>query len=75
VAAAVAGSGDKRLVVRGRRVPRMSAIPRDDSRALASGLPELIFAAPVAVVGLALLAIIEFFRRTFRRHRRRRMKL
>ena len=75
VAAAAAGSGDKRLVVRGRRVPRMSATPRDDSRALASGLPELIFAAPVAVAGLALLAIIEFFRRAFRRHRRRRMKL
>jgi len=68
------GTGD-RLVVRARRVPRQSVKPVDDSMALPGGVPELMLAAPIAAAGLALLAIIEFFRRAIRRLRRRRMKL
>ena len=67
------GAGD-RLVVRGRRVPRQSVKPVDDSMALPGGVPELILAAPIAAAGLALLAVIEWVRRMPRR-RRRRMKL
>lgn len=67
-------AGD-RLVVRGRRVPRRSATPVDDSLPLPDGVPQLIYATPVAAAGLALLAIVEFFRRAIRRLRRRRMKL
>lgn len=67
-------AGD-RLVVRGRRVPRQSVKPVDDSMALPGGVPELMLAAPVAAAGLALLAVIELFRRTIRRIRRRHMKL
>jgi len=66
---------DDRLVVRARRVPRQSVRPVDDSTALPGGVPELMLAAPIAAAGLTLLAIIEFFRRTIRRLRRRRMKL
>ena len=66
---------EARLVARGRRVPRRSAKPVDDSRPLPNGVPELIFAAPVAAVGLALLAVVEWVRRSVRRHKRRRMKL
>jgi len=68
------GDGD-RLVVRARRVPRQSVKPVDDSKALPGGVPELMLAAPVAAAGLALLAVVEFFRRAIRRLRRRRMKL
>ena len=67
-------AGDRR-VVRGRRVPRQSVKPTDDSRPLPGGVPELIFAAPIAAAGLALLAIVEVFRRAVQRHRRRRTKL
>lgn len=67
-------AGD-RLVVRGRRVPRQSVKPVDDSMALPGGVPELMLAAPVAAAGLALLAVVELFRRTIRRIRRRHMKL
>ena len=67
-------AGD-RLVVRGRRVPRRSATPVDDSIPLPDGVPQLIYAAPVAAAGLAMLAIVEFIRRAIRRLRRRRMKL
>lgn len=73
--AGIAGDGDRRLVVRGRRVSRQSVMPADDSRPLPGGVPELIFAAPVAIVGLALLAVIEGLRRIARRRMRRRMKL
>ena len=73
--AGTAGDGGTRLVVRGRRVSRQSVMPADDSRPLPGGVPELIFAAPVAIVGLALLAIIEGLRRIARRRMRRRMKL
>jgi len=66
---------DDRLVVRARRVPRQSVRPVDDSMALPDGIPELMLAVPIAAAGLALLAVIEFFRRTIRRVRRRRMKL
>lgn len=68
------GAGD-RLVVRARRVPRQSVRPVDDSMALPGGVPELMLATPIAVAGLALLAVVEFFRRAIRRLRRRRMKL
>ena len=67
-------AGD-RLVVRGRRVPRQSVRPVDDSMALPGGVPELMLAAPIAAAGLALLAVVEFLRRTIRRLRRRHMKL
>ena len=67
-------AGD-RLVARGRRVPRQSVKPVDDSIALPDGVPELMLAAPLAAAGLALLAVIEFFRRAIRRLRRRYMKL
>ncbi len=73
--AGIAGDGGRRLVVRGRRVSRQSVMPADDSRPLPGGVPELIFAAPVAIVGLALLVIIEGLRRIARRRMRRRMKL
>ncbi len=74
--ALVAQTGaDDRLVVRARRVPRQSVRPVDDSMTLPSGVPELMLAAPVAVAGLALLAVIECFRRAIRRLRRRHMKL
>jgi hypothetical protein len=49
--------------------------PVDDSMALPGGVPELMLAAPVAAAGLALLAVVELFRRTIRRIRRRHMKL
>ena len=67
-------AGD-RLVARGRRVPRQSVKPVDDSMTLPGGVPELMLAAPIAAAGLALLAIVEFFRRAIRRIRRRNMKL
>ena len=67
-------AGD-RLVVRARRVPRQSVRPVDDSMALPGGIPELMLATPIAAAGLALLAVIEFFRRAIRRIRRRHMKL
>lgn len=74
--ALVAQTGaDDRLVVRGRRVPRQSVRPIDDSMALPSGVPELMLAAPIAASGLVLLMIVEFFRRAIRRLRRRHMKL
>ena len=73
--ALVADVGGMRLVVRGRRVSRQSVKPADDSRPLPGGVPELILAAPVAAVGLILLAIVEWVRRMARRGMRRRMKL
>ena len=68
------GTGD-RLVVRGRRVPRQSVRPIDDSMVLPGGVPELMLAAPIAAAGLVLLTVVELFRRTIRRLRRRHMKL
>lgn len=73
--ALVAEVGGMRLVVRGRRVSRQSVKPADDSRPLPGGVPELILAAPVAAVGLILLAVVEWVRRMARRGMRRRMKL
>lgn len=73
--ALVAEAGGMRLVVRGRRVSRQSVKPADDSRSLPGGVPELILAAPVAAVGLILLAFVEWVRRIARRGKRRRMKL
>ena len=73
--AAPDGDGEARLAVRGRRVPRQSANPTDDTRLLPGGATELILAAPIAVAGLALLCLIEGIRRAVQRHRRRRMKL
>ena len=75
IAAAPDSGGDARLVVRGRRVPRQSVNPTDDSRMLPGGASELILATPVAAAGLALLALIEGIRRAVQRHRRRHMKL
>lgn len=75
VAATTVRGEEARIVIRGRRVPRHSVKLVDDSRALPGGVPELIFAAPVAAVGLVLLAIVEGFRRAVQRHKRRRMKL
>ena len=75
IAAALEGAGEARLVVRGRRVSRKSVNPTDDSRLLPGGATELILAAPIAVAGLVLLALIEGLRRAVQRHRRRRMKL
>ena len=68
--------GDGRiLVARGRRVPRKSAPPRDDTRALPDWASGLVLAAPVIVAGLVLLAIIEGLRRLLKRRMRRRMRL
>lgn len=67
--------GGKRLVVRGRRAPRQRVMPTDDSRALPVGIPEIIFAAPLAVAGLALLMVVEWLRRIALNRKRRRMKL
>jgi len=58
-----------------RRIAREDALPVDDTRALPGWAQNLILALPAALVGLALLALIEGPRRALLRHRRRRMKL
>ena len=72
----ISGAGGKqRLMVRGRRVSRLSAAPADDSRTLPEWASGLVFAAPAAAVGLILLIIMEALRRPLKRHMRRRMRL
>ena len=69
------GADGGRLVVRGQRISRRHAKPTDDSRLLPQWQASLVFAAPVAVPCILLLAVIEWLRRAVRRHKRRRIKL
>ena len=76
LATEISGTGGKqRLMVRGRRISRISAAPVDDSRALPDWVSGLVFAAPVAVAGLILLMIVEALRRPLKRRMRRHMRL
>lgn len=68
-------AGGQMFVARGRRVPRKSASPRDDSRALPDWASGLILATPVMAAGLVLLAVTEGLRRPLKRRMRRRMRL
>lgn len=72
----ISGAGGKqRLMVRGRRVSRMSVSPTDDSRALPDWVSGLVFAAPAAAAGLILLMATEMLRRPLKRRMRRHMRL
>lgn len=67
--------GEQKLMIRGRRVSRISVPPADDSRALPDWVSGLVFAAPVAAAGLILLMVTEALRRPLKRRMRRRMRL
>ena len=74
--ALIAETGDgQRLVVRGRRVSARMAISTDDTRVVPDWASGLVFAAPVALPGMAALAIIEGLQRAVRRRKRRHMRL
>lgn len=66
---------DRRLLVRARRIGRRDALLEDDTQLLPGWAARLLFAAPVALAGLILLALIERLRRALARWRLRRMKL
>lgn len=64
-----------RLCVRGTRVQKRDAAPRDDSQAVADWPSRLIFAAPVAAAGMLLIWLAESVRRAARRRRAKRIRL
>ena len=57
------------------RMPLSDAVRSVLNGEIPDGKTQCAVLRAAAAVGLALLAIIECFRRAFRRHRRRRMKL
>ena len=65
----------ERLLVRARRVGWRQLPPEDDTQLLPDWAARLIFAAPLALAGLILLALIEGLRRAVGRRRVKRMKL
>ena len=64
-----------RLLVRARRVAKRSVPLDDDTQTLPGWAATLIFAAPLALAGLLLIALVELLRRLACRQRIRRMKL
>ena len=65
----------QRLLVRARRVSRRAVPLEDDTQLLPGWAAGLIFAVPLLLAGLAVLALIELLRRAAGRHRIRKMKL
>lgn len=70
-----APSEDERLVVRAMRIGRRQTPLEDDTQVLPGWAARLIFAAPLALAGLIVLALIEGLRRAATRRRRNRMQL
>lgn len=66
---------DRRLLVRARRVGRRDVLLEDDTQALPGWAARLLFAAPLALAGLILLALIEGLRRAVTRWQLKRLKL
>ena len=66
---------DMRILVRAKRVSRRSVPLDDDTQTLPGWAATLIFAAPLALAGLLLIALVELLRRLACRQRIRRMKL
>lgn len=64
-----------RLLVRARRVSRMAPLLDDDTQLLPGWAARMILAAPVALAGLILLALIEALHGAVKRRRLRRMRL
>lgn len=69
------GADTQRLLVRGKRVPRRSVQPSDDTQALPGWAARMVFAAPLALAGLIALAVIEGLRRAVQRHKRKRLRI
>ena len=65
----------ERLLVHAGRVSWRQLPPEDDTQLLPAWAARLIFAAPLALAGLILLALIEGLRRAAGRRRVKRMKL
>lgn len=73
---AITQDGDeRRLLVRARRIGRQETPLEDDTQVLPGWAARLIFAAPVALAGLILLALVEGLRRAVGRRRLKRMRL
>lgn len=66
---------ERRLLVRARRIGRQQALLEDDTQALPGWAARMIFAAPLALAGLIVVALIEAARRAVRQRRLKRMKL
>ena len=60
---------DMRLLVRAHRVQRRAIPLEDDTQVLPDWAARLIFAAPLALAGLLMLALVEGLRRAVVRHR------
>ena len=75
VSATKADGGERRLLVRARRIGRRDALLEDDTQLLPGWAARMIFAAPVALAGWIALALIEGIRRAVSRHRLKRMRL
>ncbi len=65
----------KRLLVRARRVGRRSVPLDDDTQLLPGWAASMIFAAPVVLAGLVLLALVEWLRRASKRRKLKHMRL
>lgn len=66
---------DERLLVRARRIARRETPLDDDTQLLPGWAARLIFAAPIALAGLVVLALIEGLRRAVRRRKLKKMEL
>lgn len=64
-----------RLLVRARRIARQETPLEDDTQVLPGWAARLVFAAPLALAGWVLLALVEGLRRAVRRRKLKRMKL
>lgn len=64
-----------RLLVRARRVAKRSVPLDDDTQLLPGWAARMIFAAPIVLAGLVLLALIEWLRRASKRRKLKRMRL
>ena len=73
--AAREGDAERRLLVQARRIRRLEAPLEDDTQLLPGWQARMVFAVPVALAGLVLLALVEGLRRALRRRRLKRMKL
>lgn len=66
---------DLRLLVRSHRVQRRAIPLEDDTQVLPGWAVRMIFAAPLVLAGLLLLALVEGFRRLAGRRKVKRLKL